>query len=1331
MKFISSLGINNQNPIYDKEGPQEQQNNYQPSYLNGAKTNEDDLVTFTGNKKESVKAKGIKGLLIALAATMGLSSGCAPVNTNNMDTSSVPASSVVQNVDETHGKSQPGDTKKVELLDLESNIPVVSVVSTVMNDGENVEVKKFPNILAMMDDKFPNEEQVNSTTHVVRTSSNEADECTTLLEAINKQYTEPFVNNGGDPGEITGAVLDQIARELIEGNEDMQKAIAEYYGVENWQEADIEAVLNDDLYEMGIMEFQTPDTVEIHGISTISPLYNRSESATTLYTTQNDTIKLDNSIKTVEDLYAAFASNYADNSGKEASTSAASIAAWLTIKDNQYNEAFDGKINNDGDRTDLMLLQTLSELEDGETLELNLPQTFGLNVTASGKSIEDVSIDDAYHIVHEMTPSESSFTLDGSKVVASEEETPGIYDFVDIATLYSDPDTLEPYATKTLDENGNYVFQYNLDVADLNAKTYSLYEQFAYDHMDFFAATQTIDVDGEEKEYQFGVFDVEEGYEDVVSDLIKNGDYDGAKQYLTFNLDRFINGSFYNEDGTLKTDGDLTMSLEQYFYVNDGEGSTVAKPAPEKPNDEPSDSDVEPTPVPDTDSEPTPVPDTDTDSIPDTDTDSIPDTDTDSIPDTDTDSIPDTDTDSIPDTDTDSIPDTDTDSIPDTDTDSIPDTDTDSIPDTDTDSIPDTDTDSIPDTDTDSIPDTDTDSIPDTDTDSIPDTDTDSIPDTDTDSIPDTDTDSIPDTDTDTDTDSVPDSDTDSPNPDPPVDTDTDSIPDTDTDSIPDTDTDSIPDTDTDSIPDTDTDSIPDTDTDSIPDTDTDSIPDTDTDTDTDSVPDSDTDSPNPDPPVDTDTDSIPDTDTDSIPDTDTDSMPDTDTDSIPDTDTDSIPDTDTDSIPDTDTDSIPDTDTDTDTDSVPDSDTDSPNPDPPVDTDTDSIPDTDTDSIPDTDTDSIPDTDTDSIPDTDTDSMPDTDTDSIPDTDTDSIPDTDTDSIPDTDTDSIPDTDTDSIPDTDTDSIPDTDTDSIPDTDTDSIPDTDTDSIPDTDTDSIPDTDTDSIPDTDTDSVPDSEGEEDCPPEDEVIPDMDGGLTEDTTTPDSGNTGETTPDSGNTGETTPDSGNTGETTPDSGNTGETTPDSGNTGETTPDVPCEDEDAVAPEQTVVVTPEQTPAEQAPAQETAPAEQTPAEQAPAQETAPAEQTPAQDQAPEQQQDEAPAQVVETYSEPVQESAPEPEPEPVQESTPEPEPVQESAPEPEPVQESAPEPEPVQESAPEPEPEPVQESAPEPEPVQESTPAPEPEPVQESAPEPAPAPAETNNEVSGEDYSDLDW
>ena len=1235
MKFISSLGINNQNPIYDKEGPQEQQNNYQPSYLNGAKTNEDDLVTFTGNKKESVKAKGIKGLLIALAATMGLSSGCAPVNTNNMDTSSVPASSITQNVDETHGKSQPGDTKKVELLDLESNIPVVSVVSTVMNDGENVEVKKFPNILAMMDDKFPNEEQVNSTTHVVRTSSNEADECTTLLEAINKQYTEPFVNNGGDPGEITGAVLDQIAREVIEGNEDMQKAIAEYYGVENWQEADIEAVLNDDLYEMGIMEFQTPDTVEIHGISTISPLYNRSESATTLYTTQNDTIKLDNSIKTVEDLYAAFASNYADNSGKEASTSAASIAAWLTIKDNQYNEAFDGKINNDGDRTDLMLLQTLSELEDGETLELNLPQTFGLNVTASGKSIEDVSIDDAYHIVHEMTPSESSFTLDGSKVIANEEETPGIYDFVDIATLYSDPDTLEPYATKTLDENGNYVFQYNLDVADLNAKTYSLYEQFAYDHMDFFAATQTIDVDGEEKEYQFGVFDVEEGYEDVVSDLIKNGDYDGAKQYLTFNLDRFINGSFYNEDGTLKTDGDLTMSLEQYFYVNDGEGSTVAKPAPEKPNDEPSDSDVEPTPVPDTDSEPTPVPDTDTDSIPDTDTDSIPDTDTDSIPDTDTDSIPDTDTDSIPDTDTDSIPDTDTDSIPDTDTDSIPDTDTDSIPDTDTDSIPDTDTDSIPDTDTDSIPDTDTDSIPDTDTDSIPDTDTDSIPDTDTDSIPDTDTDSIPDTDTDsipdtdtdTDTDSVPDSDTDSPNPDPPVDTDTDSIPDTDTDSI--------PDTDTDSIPDTDTDSIPDTDTDSIPDTDTDSIPDTDTDTDTDSVPDSDTDSPNPDPPVDTDTDSIPDTDTDSIPDTDTDSIPDTDTDSIPDTDTDSIPDTDTDSIPDTDTDSIPDTDTDTDTDSVPDTDTDSPNPDPPVDTDTDSIPDTDTDSI------------------------PDTDTDSIPDTDTDSIPDTDTDSIPDTDTDSIPDTDTDSIPDTDTDSIPDTDTDSIPDTDTDSIPDTDTDSIPDTDTDSIPDTDTDSIPDTDTDSVPDSEGEEDCPPEDEVIPDMDGGLTEDTTTPDSGNTGETTPDSGN------------------------------TGETTPDVPCEDEDVVAPEQTVVVTPEQTPAEQAPTQETAPAEQTPAEQAPAQETAPVEQTPAQDQAPEQQQDEAPAQVVETYSEPVQESTPAPEPEPVQESTPEPEPVQES------------------------------------------TPAPEPEPVQESAPEPAPAPAETNNEVSGEDYSDLDW
>ena len=892
MKSISSFGNNNQNPINDREGLNNNNNNYQASYL--AKDNARDEVSFSGNKKEGIKAKGFKGLLIALAAAMGLS-GCTPaINNKDVNASSMPETAITETADDINESQLQTNEGQVTLLDLDSNVPVVSIVSTKKVDNEEVEVKRFPNALAIKDDMFHEGKEYNSTTNVVKTASNEQDECATLLEAINKQYADPFIHNGGDPGDFTGADLDQIAREIIEGNEDMQKKIAEYYGVENWMEADIDKVLNDNLYEMGIMEFQTPDIVEIHGISTVSPLYYKSESQTTLYSTENDKIVLDNSIKTVEDLYAAFQENYRDNSGKEISTTAASIATWLTIKDNQYNEAFEGKINNDGDRTDLMLLETLGELKDGETLELNLPKTFGLNITASGVNIEDISVQDAYHIVHEMTPMESSFTLDGSKKVMSDEDTAGLYDFVDIATLYSDPDTLEPYATKEKDENGDYIFQYNLNVADLNAKTYSLYEQFAYDHMDFFAAKQYIDVDGENKEYQFGVFDVQEGYEEIVNDLVKEGDYDSAKQYLTFNLDRFISGSFYNEDGTLKTGGDLTMSLEQYFYVNDGEGKKVELPSDDKddvdegePSKPDSDSEQVPdsdtTPIPDTDSTPDTdsVPDTDTDSIPDTDADTIPDTDTDSIPDTDTDSIPDTDTDSIPDTDADTIPDTDTDSIPDTDTDTTPDTDTDSIPDTDTDSIPDTDTDTTPDTDTDSIPDTDTDSIPDTDTDSTPDTDTDSIPDTDTDSIPDTDTDSVPDTDTDTD----------SPNPDPPVDTDTDtdSIPDTDTDSIPDTDTDSIPDTDTDSIPDTDTDSIPDTDTDSIPDTDTDSIPDTDTD----SIPD-------------TDTDSVPDTDTDSIPDTDTDTTPDTDTDSVPDTDTDSTPDTDTDVVPDTDTDECP-----------------------------------------------------------------------------------------------------------------------------------------------------------------------------------------------------------------------------------------------------------------------------------------------------------------------------------------------------------------------------------------------------------------------------------------
>ena len=756
MKSISSFGSNNQNPINDREGLT-QSNNYQAGYL--AKDNKCDEVTFTGNKKDGVKAKGFKGLLIALAATLGLS-GCTPaINNKDVKATNEPQTAITETVENVSDADLQFTDDSVALLDLNSNVPVVSIVATKKIHDEEVEVKRYPNALAIKDDMFHDGKEYNSTTHVVKTASNEQDECSTLLEAINKQYADPFIHNGGDPGDFTGADLDQIAREIIEGNEDMQKKIAEHYGVDNWMEADIDKVLNDNLYEMGIMEFQTPDIVEIHGISTVSPLYYKSESATTLYNTENDTIVLDNSIKTVEDLYAAFAENYKDTSGKDASTTAASIATWLTIKDNQYNKAFEGKINNDGDRTDLMLLQTLSELGDGETLELKLPQTFGVNITASGLNIEDVSVNDAYHIVHEMTPTASSFTLDGSKKVMSDEDTAGLYDFVDIATMYSDPDTLETYATKEKDENGNYVFQYNLNVADLNAKTYSLYEQFAYDHMDFFAAKQNIDIDGESKEYEFGVFDVKEGYEDVVNDLIKEGDYDTAKQYLTFNLDRFISGSFYNEDGTLKTGGDLTMSLEQYFYVNDGEGKTISMPdkTPDKEDDK--------------------VPDSDNDTESDSDVITDSDVDTESDSNVDTDDTDDSDDSNVDTDDTDDSDDSDDSNV---DTDDTDDSDDSNVDTDDTDDSDDSDVDTDkpnpdPPIDTDTDSDDSDDSNVDTDDSDDSNIDTDDSDDSnvDTDDSEDSDDSNVDTDDTDGGDDS--DVDTDKPNPDPPIDTDTDS----------------------------------------------------------------------------------------------------------------------------------------------------------------------------------------------------------------------------------------------------------------------------------------------------------------------------------------------------------------------------------------------------------------------------------------------------------------------------------------------------------------------------------------------------------------------------
>lgn len=861
MKSVSSFG-NNQNPINDRESLAGN-GGYQPSYL--AKAGKNDEVSFSGKRAEAAKAKGFKGMLIGLAALLGLTGCSGPVQNISSPTS---ANSVIA---ETQPQENLEETKdNASIVPFESSVPVVTIISTEQSDDVGVEDKEYPSILAIMDDHHPEGGEANSTVKVINGPTNEVDECQTLLESINKVYTEPFINNGGDPGEVEGAVLDQIAAELIENNEDMQKKIAEYFEVDNWKEADIHDVLDADLYEMGVTEFSVPDIVKIHGVSTVSHLYDKSESASVAYGTSDDTIVLDNSIKTLEDLYAAFAEKYADVDGNQAGATAASLATLLTIEDNQYNEAFDGKINNDGDRTAPMLLKTLSELGDGETLELEIPDTVIVNLTTSGKALGSVPTDTAYHMIHQMTPSETSFTLPesvsdlaGLKNDDPECMTGAPYDFVDIAMYYSDMDTLEPYATKTQDEDGNYVFKFNTNVADLNAKTYSLYEQYAFRHIDFFASTQEIDMDGENKEYEYGVFDVKEGYEDTVAKLFEEGNYDEAKKYLVFNLDRFKNGSFYNEDGTLKTGVETVFSLEQYRYISEDEGTKVE--LPEKETEETS--------------KPDPEKPADTDSDSDTDIDT--DTDIDIDVDTDTDTDIDTDVDNDTDTDIDNDIDNDTDTDIDNDTDNDVDNDTD----TDIDNDVDNDTDVDNDADNDIDNDTDVDNDADNDVDNDTDTDVDNDTDTDVDNDTDTDVDNDADNDVDNDADNDADNDTDNDNPNPDVDDDSDS--------------------------DTDIDNDVDTDVDNDTDTDVDNDADNDVDNDADNDVDNDTDNDNPNPDVDNDSDSDTDIDNDIDNDTDTD----VDNDADNDTDTDTDVDNDTDNDTDTDVDNDADNDIDNDAD--------------------------------------------------------------------------------------------------------------------------------------------------------------------------------------------------------------------------------------------------------------------------------------------------------------------------------------------------------------------------------------------------------------------------------
>ena len=152
MKSISSFGSNNQNPINDREGLNNNNNNYQANYL--AKDNARDEVSFSGNKKEGIKAKGFKGLLIALAATMGLSGWTPAINNKDVNASSMPETAITETADDINEPQLQTNEGQVTLLDLDSNVPVVSIVSTKKVDNEEVEVKRFPNALAIKDDMF-------------------------------------------------------------------------------------------------------------------------------------------------------------------------------------------------------------------------------------------------------------------------------------------------------------------------------------------------------------------------------------------------------------------------------------------------------------------------------------------------------------------------------------------------------------------------------------------------------------------------------------------------------------------------------------------------------------------------------------------------------------------------------------------------------------------------------------------------------------------------------------------------------------------------------------------------------------------------------------------------------------------------------------------------------------------------------------------------------------------------------------------------------------------------------------------------------------------------
>jgi hypothetical protein len=447
--------------------------------------------------------------------------------TTNVNTAQAPVTSEVQ---ESHDDVETIDqiADNISAISDESNKIVLSDISLTsvpvtefyFTNDENV-TKLTPN------EDIPTNENGSIIVTVSEFASSNKDEGTTLDEIINKVYSDALNQY---EGEQKTAVFNKIVDETIQANPSLSTFISEELGDDA---TSYEAISDLNLYSGKSSSDQSLDTrlltmptaivFQVQGEKPENVGFNYSATS---YSPALETASV---FTGVEDLLEGEFSSLSDSIyslyGEDISDEAYRDILYAVVNAPENASEFEyvlDKMNfNDIVKTANItdLNRTLEENTSDSMIGLFYPTVTTLRTNAENADLEN---SDKNGIIYQISPAavkngqnDRTITIE-SKKLDTEMQSGDVYALKDVLQFYSSPDGKGRFATV---EDGKLELNYDIEYSDEFAK--NILQQVAYANLDIFTAEYT-DAKGT---YEYGVFDVEDGYDTTdksLEDIIKH-----------------------------------------------------------------------------------------------------------------------------------------------------------------------------------------------------------------------------------------------------------------------------------------------------------------------------------------------------------------------------------------------------------------------------------------------------------------------------------------------------------------------------------------------------------------------------------------------------------------------------------------------------------------------------------------------------------------------------------------------------------------------------------------------------------------------------------------